>query len=746
MTRPRLIMTLLVRDEADIVAQNVAWHLSQGVDHVIATDNGSTDGTADALRPFLRDGSVTLLSEPSDAYLQDVWTTRMALLAREEHGADWVLCNDADEFWRAPSGDLHDVLPEGDVPPAMLICRRHNMIAPRDALSTGAWANTLVYRPVDPPALPRAPQTPAALRAVKLDHPYFQYRMPPKLLFRTRGLVAIEQGAHDGRYGGTALERAECPVEIFHYPVRSSDEFALSVRRIGTALRRRPAVPLTISWKYRRWLEMTERAGSIWPALAEALPDRERLNRDLAAGRVVRDLSMCRALSRLDVPPSLPDDRRTAMPARQTPHDMGTAILVIGPDEATDTALADILVGRGAAPPLSPGPQPHDLLHEAIRVEMARDRFEFRGEPAGWFDRRIAVQYRETLFDTLIEGYADLEDAVVHGSDLGALLPLWSGMARDRQIGLRAVIAIGSPSEDARVCQAASGLPLSIAALVWARRALEAERNSRALPRRVILRDALLDDWKTCADGIGAALSSNTPAPRQAPDDRMLALLAPLRARKPFSVSATLADPALPDLVKEVFETMRALAAGADPADLVATLDRLGASLDQACALLGPALADAAAVPNHLSDNRTVAATTQGAIAQNRYRIKRLKLLIRCRAKLTPASGVGLRKALRDRLSPRAASTGAVREAPEFDPEWYLSAYPDVAVNGVDPAFHFLRFGAREGRNPGPAFDTLRYYETYPEVLDSGQLAFMHYLRHGRNEGRAIFPAEPFPQ
>jgi hypothetical protein len=37
----KLVMTLLVRDEQDILADNLDFHLAQGVDEVIVTDNGS---------------------------------------------------------------------------------------------------------------------------------------------------------------------------------------------------------------------------------------------------------------------------------------------------------------------------------------------------------------------------------------------------------------------------------------------------------------------------------------------------------------------------------------------------------------------------------------------------------------------------------------------------------------------------------------------------------------------------------
>ena len=48
----KLVMTLLVRDEADIVDAQIAFHLAAGVDFVIATDNRSEDGTTDVLERY----------------------------------------------------------------------------------------------------------------------------------------------------------------------------------------------------------------------------------------------------------------------------------------------------------------------------------------------------------------------------------------------------------------------------------------------------------------------------------------------------------------------------------------------------------------------------------------------------------------------------------------------------------------------------------------------------------------------
>ncbi len=50
-------------------------------------------------------------------------------------------------------------------------------------------------------------------------------------------------------------------------------------------------------------------------------------------------------------------------------------------------------------------------------------------------------------------------------------------------------------------------------------------------------------------------------------------------------------------------------------------------------------------------------------------------------------------------------AAGRLRASAAFDARWYRAAYPDVAAAGVDPALHYLRRGAAEGRAPLPVAD-----------------------------------------
>ena len=115
-------MTLLVRDEIDIIRLNIEFHLNRGVDFIIATDNNSADGTREVLAEYEALGLVHLIDEPGHDYAQAHWVSRMAFLARDTYNADWILNNDADEFWCPQHGDLkHDL----DATTAnMVVCKR----------------------------------------------------------------------------------------------------------------------------------------------------------------------------------------------------------------------------------------------------------------------------------------------------------------------------------------------------------------------------------------------------------------------------------------------------------------------------------------------------------------------------------------------------------------------------------------------------------------------------------------------
>ena len=66
----QLIMTLLVRDEEDIIRENIEYHLAQGVDFTIATDNLSVDSATEIRRSYETRGVSHYSLEEQDNYNQ----------------------------------------------------------------------------------------------------------------------------------------------------------------------------------------------------------------------------------------------------------------------------------------------------------------------------------------------------------------------------------------------------------------------------------------------------------------------------------------------------------------------------------------------------------------------------------------------------------------------------------------------------------------------------------------------------
>jgi hypothetical protein len=93
---------------------------------------------------------------------------------------------------------------------------------------------------------------------------------------------------------------------------------------------------------------------------------------------------------------------------------------------------------------------------------------------------------------------------------------------------------------------------------------------------------------------------------------------------------------------------------------------------------------------------------------------------------------------------PAQALLRAVAESPLFNRDWYLTRYPDVVAAGLDPAEHYVSFGAAEGRSPGPDFDPSAYLYRNPDVAATGVNPVLHYVDQGMAEGRDASPVDTY--
>jgi hypothetical protein len=200
-------MTLLARNEADIVDAQISFHLHAGVDFVVATDNRSDDGTTEILERYERAGVLHLIREGGDDMRQDEWVTRMARLAATEFGADWVINSDADEFWWPREGSLKDVL--AVIPDRFGVirgCWRHFLPRPDDGRF---FAERMTARLT-------TPAHPGAKRTIFHAH--------QKVAHRATRDVWVEPGNHNAVGPGLEPLRAWHPIEVLHFSLRTAEQ------------------------------------------------------------------------------------------------------------------------------------------------------------------------------------------------------------------------------------------------------------------------------------------------------------------------------------------------------------------------------------------------------------------------------------------------------------------------------------------------------------------------------------------
>lgn len=284
----RLAMTLLVKNERDIIGANLDFHLNAGVDHVIVTDNSSDDGTRDVLSRYARLPEVTVWDEAGDDYSQHRWVTRMALVASQELGARWIINVDADEFWTHPSGTLAAAFDHKAA--HVLVCERRNMVCALDADERTPWWTRLVYRAHEPSAAPSIDPVDDAIAS-----PFLLQRLCPKVAARGEGLVRVHQGNHAIDHAVPVLT-APSDVAIYHYPVRSRAQFVRKIEQGGAAYARNKDLPVSIGWHWRRWHRMLRDRIPVVEVVAEALPTASALTTGLADGSLVLDESMVEPL------------------------------------------------------------------------------------------------------------------------------------------------------------------------------------------------------------------------------------------------------------------------------------------------------------------------------------------------------------------------------------------------------------------------------------------------------------------
>jgi Glycosyl transferase family 2 len=330
--RMKLVITLVVRNEAEIIEANIDYHLAQGVDFVLVTDHGSDDGTSEILARYEREGVAQVIRDDREGHRQSERVTRMVRIAAEQYSADWVINSDADEFWWPLAGSLRDVF--ASVPDdfgQIAVQLRHFLPLEDDS---GEFYTRLLYRERQSLDLSESPTL-------------------PKIAHRPRKDVRVAPGNHALFVDGLRMVPAGELIEILHFPMRNFEQFERKVLQTGLGYEKLGPDSPEVGRDQMLFLEM-HRAGELPAYFHGRILDEENIERGLRDGSVVLDDRLARFMSTL---------REGTLP--RTPP---------------DSVHARALFQRTLQAPLELEQCQWDLMQQERELTSAKDQIRLLGE------------------------------------------------------------------------------------------------------------------------------------------------------------------------------------------------------------------------------------------------------------------------------------------------------------------------------------------------------------------------------
>ncbi|WBU62375.1 glycosyltransferase family 2 protein [Paracoccus albus] len=274
----RIVMTLLVRNEADIIEDNIRFHHQMGVDNFIVMDNLSTDATPDILRKLSEEFQIRIIQQSDDDYNQAVWVTDMARQASQIYKNSWVINNDADEFWLPACGSLKQFLSSLPEHVTRINAVRYNAVLESD----------------DGPVLSASahPRTSTVFERVSTNS--LGTPLPKKCMHRASPDIEIAQGNHSVTgIGGETFDANE-DLMILHYPYRTLDIYRSKIALGGAAYDRNKALSEEVGATWREQYKTIDSGGleAFWADQVRSPTDIviERSNAELFTCITVKNL------------------------------------------------------------------------------------------------------------------------------------------------------------------------------------------------------------------------------------------------------------------------------------------------------------------------------------------------------------------------------------------------------------------------------------------------------------------------
>jgi hypothetical protein len=224
-------------------------------------------------------------------------------------------------------------------------------------------------------------------------------------------------------------------------------------------------------------------------------------------------------------------------------------------------------------------------LNDELLAEAGSDWQDWRNFDLNLIDSDVARTMRARAGSVLLAEFGEARLPVIKDPRMCRLMPFWSSVFRDLEWSVRAVLPLRSPLEVALSLNRRDGIALSCASLMWLRHVLEAEAESREMPRAFLNWHDFLDDPRRSLGRVGRSLDLTWPRWSGRAFAEINEYVSGDLRHHVASLAQLRAHPAMNDLVCETYGAMLELVRGPNNRRAQRRLDNLRAQFENSAGI-----------------------------------------------------------------------------------------------------------------------------------------------------------------
>ena len=219
-------------------------------------------------------------------------------------------------------------------------------------------------------------------------------------------------------------------------------------------------------------------------------------------------------------------------------------------------------------------------IHEQLLHDLDSSSADPLPLPDGWMKTPYAFLARERLTELIRPEFENSDLFVVKDPRIAKLLPLWTEMLADMNVGTSVVMTFRNPLEVAASLEKRDQMPLASSLLLYFSSYLRAELASRTCPRCFVSYAHTVSDWRVLESKLRLMLGSRLPPLDEARATQISEFLAPDLRHHHHDRAELAGRDEIPRIVSDLYDLLGEAEAGGDDASLLQAFDDLMRSAD----------------------------------------------------------------------------------------------------------------------------------------------------------------------